>query len=64
MSNNRDKDQTNQENEHAVSDSEMDELISPEGNLLKSMSTWSIHIFHDTVKLTCRGWCHYQQIVF
>nr|CAB3499244.1 unnamed protein product [Digitaria exilis] len=30
MSNNRDRDQINQENEHAVSDSEMEELISPE----------------------------------
>jgi hypothetical protein len=35
MSNGRDKDKINQENEHAVSNSEMEELISPEGNLFK-----------------------------
>ena len=37
MSNGRDKDKINQENKHAVSDSEMVELISAEGNLLKCL---------------------------
>jgi hypothetical protein len=37
MSNGRDNDKINQENKHAVSDSEMVELISAEGNLLKCL---------------------------
>lgn len=56
MSDSRDnKDKINQENECNVSVSEMEELISPEGDLLKSMDRWSVYIFHDTSKFTCRG---------
>ena len=55
MSNGRDNDKINQENKHAVSDSEMVELISAEGNLLKSLGRWLIHTFLDTLKFACRG---------
>ena len=49
LSNGRDNDKINQENECNVSVSEMEELISPEGDLLlKSMDRWSVHTFLDT----------------
>jgi hypothetical protein len=65
LSNGRDNDKINQENECNVSVSEMEELISPEGDLLlKSMNRWSVHTSLDTSKFTCRGQCHYQHIIF
>ena len=49
LSNGRDNDKINQDNECNVSVSEMEELISPEGDLLlKSMDRWSVHTFLDT----------------